>query len=146
MAIGGSERDRRVGAGFTLIEVIVAIVILAIGVPSILWALRDSHVRRVDPINFSRARWLASEKIEDILADARSTTRGYGYLVNANYASESPVSGFTGFTRSVSISVCDDNLVAGTGTGFKVVAVTVGCVDGRGASRSVSLSGVVAEN
>lgn len=135
----------RCWGGFTLIEVIIAVIVMAIAIPPVFWALRDANVRRVDPINLSRARWLANEKIEDVLADARSTTRGYSYLVNGNYASESPVSGFTGFTRSVSIAESGANLVAGSGTGYKTVAVSVTYVDGKGTTRSLSVSTVVTD-
>lgn len=140
----GQSRRRRIG-GFTLIEVIIAVVVLAIAIPPVFWALRDANVKRVDPINLSRARWLVNEKIEDVLADARSTTRGYSYLVSGNYASESPVSGFSGFSRSVVISESGASLVSGSGTGYKTVAVTVNYVDGKGATKSLSVSTVVTQ-
>lgn len=136
---------RCVDGGFTLIEVIIAVVVLAITIPPVFWALRNANVQRVDPINLSRARWLVNEKVEDVLADARSTTRGYSYLVSGNYASESPVSGFTGFSRSVAISESGANLVAGSGTGYKTIAVTVNYVDGKGATKSLSVSTVVTQ-
>ncbi len=139
------QRGRRRLGGFTLIEVIIAVVVLAIAIPPVFWALRDANVRRVDPINLSRARWLVNEKIEDVLADARSTTRGYSYVVSGNYASESPVSGFTGFSRSVAISESGASLVSGSGTGYKTVAVTVNYVDGKGATKSLSVSTVVTQ-
>lgn len=131
--------------GFTLIEVIIAIVVMSIAVPPMFWALRQANVQRVDPINLSRARWLACEKLEDINADAFSTTRGYTYLSNSNYPSEATVSGFTGFSRSVSVSESGADLVAGSGTGYKTVVVSVGYVDGKGTGRTLSVSTVVAQ-
>jgi prepilin-type N-terminal cleavage/methylation domain-containing protein len=133
-------RSRR---GFTLIEAIIAVVVMAIAIPPMFWAFRDSNVRRVDPINVSRARWLAEEKLEDILADARSTTRGYTYVIDANYPAEAPVAGFTGFYRSVAITQSGVGLVAGSGTGFKTATVSVVYVDGKGGTRTLSVSTVV---
>src|ERR1043165_5168889 len=102
--------------GFTLIESIAAIIILTIAVPPLLWAIRQGHFQRVNPMMASKARWLATEKLEDIIADRHSTTRGYTYLTVGNYSTESPVSGFTGFTRSVSFTETGPDLVtAGTG-------------------------------
>lgn len=135
-----------VRGGFTLIEVMIAVVVMAIAVPPMFWALRQANVQRVDPINLSRARWLVNEKMEDILADESSTTRGYSYLTNSKYTAESPVSGFTGFTRSVSIAESGADLVAGSGTGFKTVVVTVGYVDGKGTSRTLSVTTVVTQH
>lgn len=140
-----NSRCRSSHTGFTLIEVIIAVVVMAIAIPPVFWALRDTNVRRVNPINISRARWLVNEKIEDVLADARSTTRGYSYLTNANYPSESPVAGFTGFSRSVAVSESGASLVAGSGTGYKTIAVTVNYVDGKGVTRALNISTVVTQ-
>ncbi len=65
-------RTRR--AGFTLIETIAAIVILAVAVPPMLWAVTESQRQRINPMMVSKARWLAVEKMEDIIADRHSTT------------------------------------------------------------------------
>ncbi len=127
--------------GFTLIEAISALVILSLAMPTMLWAIRDSIRRRADPILLSRARWLAGEKLEDIIADAHSPSRGYSYVVNANYSAESPVSGFTGMNRSVSIVETAPKFVAGTG--WKTCTVTVTYTDGQATSRSLQLSTVV---
>lgn len=138
-------RCRRGAHGFTLIEGIVAIVVLAVAVPGLFWSIRDAQNRRVDPIQTSKARWLATERLEDIIADRHSSTRGYSYLVNGNYSTENPVSGFTGFTRSVAITESGANLVAGSGTGYKKATVTVSFTDGRGTSRSVSIATVLTD-
>lgn len=130
--------------GFTLAEAVIAVVILAISVPSMLWAVRQEHKARVQPVMASKARWLATEKLEDIIADRHSTTRGYTYLTTSNYAAESPVSGFTGFTRSVAIAETAADL-ASAGTGYKKVTVTVGWTDGTGAARTLALATVITD-
>jgi prepilin-type N-terminal cleavage/methylation domain-containing protein len=133
--------------GFTLIEAIVAIVVLSVAIPPMLLAMRETQHRRVAPIQADRARWLASERLEEIIADRHSTTRGWAYLVNANYAAETPVNGFQGFGRSVAITETGADL-ASAGTGYKKIAVTVTWADagvGAGASRSFTLSTVVTD-
>jgi prepilin-type N-terminal cleavage/methylation domain-containing protein len=130
--------------GFSLLEAIVAIVVLSLAVPAMVWALRMAHGARVDPVLASKARWLASEKLEDVIADRSSTTRGYTYVIAANYPAESPVPGFTGFTRSVAITETGPDL-ASAGTGYKRVVVTVGYTGAGGAARTLMLSTVVTE-
>jgi len=127
-----------------MVEAIAAIVVLAIAIPPTMWAIREAHVQRVNPRMASTARWLAVEKIEDTIADRHSTTRGYGYVVNANYAAESPVTGFTGFTRSVSVTETGADL-ASAGTGYKRVTVTVGWTDATSTSRTLTLTTVVTD-
>lgn len=137
-----STRRRR--RAFTLIEAIVAIVVLTVAVPPMLWSLRDAHARRVDPVLASRARFLCMERLDEIMADRHSLTRGYTYIAGANYPAEPSLSGFPGCARSVQISETGANLST-SGTGYKTVTVTVAYVDGRGASRSVSLSTVLTD-
>lgn len=131
--------------GFTLIEAVTAIVVLAVAIPGMFWGIRDAQMRRVDPIQTSKARWLAAEKLEDIIADRHSATRGYTYVLNGNYPAEGTVSGFSGFSRSVSIAESGASLVAGSGTGYKRITVSVSFKDGRNTTRTLSLSTVVTE-
>lgn len=126
---------------FTLIEVIACIVILSVATPSMFWAIKESISKQYDPVLMSRARWLATERLEDIIADRHSPTRGYGYVVAGSYAAESPVAGFAGLSRSVTVAETGANFAAGTG--WKTVTVTVTYSDARGLSRSVSLSTVL---
>lgn len=128
--------------GFTLIEAIVAIVMLAIIVPPTMYALREGHKQRANPVLASRARWLATEKIEDIVADRHSTSRGYAYLVAANYPAEPSITGFPGFTRSVAFTETTVNLST-PGTGYMRAVVNVGWTDAGGTSRSLSLTTVL---
>jgi len=138
------DQIRRRPSGFTLIEAIIAMVILGVAVPPLLLAVRTYSSRRADAIFASRARWLASERLEDIIADRHSNNRGYAYLVSANYPNESPVSGFTGFSRATSIAeTATDLTTAQPGSGIKVVTVTITYNDQRQTARSFALSTVV---
>lgn len=129
---------------FSLIEALIALVILSVAMPTMLWAVRDSISRRANPVLASRARWLAAEKLEDIIADRNSPTRGYSYIVAGNYAAESSVSSFTNFSRSVSISETGVAL-SGAGTGYKSVTVTIGYTDGGGTARTFTLATVLTD-
>lgn len=129
--------------GFTLVETIAAIVILSVAVPGMLWALREAHRKRISPVNISKARWLATEKLEDIIADRHSTTRGYGYVVNSNYPAEVSVTGFTQFGRTVAITETGASL-SGAGTGYKTVTVTV-LWNEESSSRSMAISTVLTD-
>jgi type II secretory pathway pseudopilin PulG len=129
---------------FTLVEAIVSVVILATATPGIMWAVREAHRDRVSPIKTSYARWLITEKLEDIIADRHSTSRGYTYLINSNYPAEATIAGYPGFTRSVAINETGADLVS-AGTGYKQVAVTVNWTDARGNARSLVISTIVTD-
>lgn len=130
--------------GFTLIEAIVAMVILSVAMPAMFMALSDAQKRRAGPVLDSRARWLAAEKLEDLIADRHSATRGYVYVDSANYAAEPSITGFTGYSRSVSVTETGATL-SGAGVGYKTVTVTVTYTGATGASRSFSLGTVVTD-
>lgn len=128
--------------GGTLVEAIAAIVISSVAIPPLLWAMQGAHATRVDAVLVTRARWLASEKIEDILADRHSTARGYNYVVAGNYPDESSVAGFASFARTVSI-VETDHTLANAGSGYKLITVTVEWSDGNAQPRALSLGTVL---
>ena len=137
-------KSTRHPTGFTLIEAIGAVVLLSVAVPPMLWAIREAHIQRVDPVLVSRARWLVSDKLEEILADRNSSTRGFDYVVNGNYPAEPGIAGSPGFSRSVSIVETDADL-SGPGTGYKKVNVEVEWLDGRGLAQSLTVATVVTE-
>jgi prepilin-type N-terminal cleavage/methylation domain-containing protein len=141
---GGLARECRRCRGFSLIEAVAAIVIMAVAVPALLWAVRDVQAGRVEPVMFDRARWLATEKMEDIVADRHSSTRGYVHLLDVNYPAEPVIDGFPGFARNVVITQTDESLSA-PGSGYKTIRVTVAWAGTAGAQRSFSLTSVVAE-
>ena len=133
------HRTPRHRNGFTLTEAIVAIVILSIAVPSMLWGVRQAHNHRSNRVLASRAHWLAVEKLEDIMADRHSNTRGFSYLAAANYPAESPIAGYPGFARTVTFNQTGANL-SSPGTGYMRATVTVTYTDTSGASQSLPLS------
>ena len=107
-------------------------------------AVEAQPVRRADPTLVIRARWLASEKLEMIIADRHSASRGYPYVTSGNYAAEPSVAGFAGFSRSVSVSETGADLV-GAGTGYKNVAVSVSYTNGSGQAQTFRLATVLTE-
>lgn len=135
---------RSAATAFTLVEAIIAIVILAVAVPPMLWAINDSHSARIAPLLTARARWLAAEKLEDVIADRHSMTRGYAYVATSNYPAEPTIAGFAGFARSVAIAETGPAF-APEGTGYKLVTVTVTWADARSQPRALSLSTVITD-
>ena len=139
-----STRPSHVHYGFTLIETITAIVILSIAIPPMLWSIKQAHVQRVSPMLASKARWLATAKMEDIIADRHSDTRGFTWVATNRYPIENPIVAHPGFTRSVSITETGVDLV-GAGDDFKRVSVTVGWTDATGTARSLMIETVLSD-
>ena len=108
-------------AGFTLPEVVLILVIAAIAVLPLGMLFANSSIRSSEAHNATVMAELAQSKMEEIAADKNSPSRGFTYLVAGNYPAESPVTGFTGYGRSVFFapdSVYD-------GVTFRTVSVTV---------------------
>lgn len=135
---------QRYGAGFSLIEAIIAIVILSVAIPPMFWAMRDAAERRVTPVMLTRARWLAAEKLEDIMADRYCSSRGYGYLLTANYPSEPAIPEFGGFSREVAVVERGADLQS-AGTGYKIATVRVSYPGARGAIQIFELATVLTD-
>ncbi len=89
--------------GFSVIEVILVILILAISVPPLLSLFGQNLTSSVEAEIYTKAIYYAEERMEEILADKRAVSdgRGYGYVMSdGRYDADSPE---TGFARSVSI-------------------------------------------
>ncbi len=136
----------RRATGFTLVELIAAIVLLAVAVPPMLWATSQAQHQYVDPVLSSRARWLATEKLEDIIADRYSTTRGYDHLVSSNYPDELPgsIPGFAAYERQVTLIETQADLTT-PGTGYMTVTVHLSWTGSTGKARETSVSTVLTE-
>lgn len=129
---------------FTLVEAIVAIVILGIALPPMLLALAQAHRDRISPAMASQARWIAIEKLEDVLADRSSPTRGWDFVDATNYPDESSVPGSPGYSRRVGIVETGPDLQT-SGTGYKTVTVTVEWTHTDGQTHSVVFATVATE-
>ena len=140
-----TARRRR---GFTLMETVAAIVILSVAVPPMLWSVAEAQRQRINPMQASKARWLAVQKLEDVIADRHSGSgsRGYTYLVTGNYPAENPgdITGYPGFSRTVAFNETEADLVT-PGSGYMTVTVTVTWSNAQGASRSLAISTVITD-
>jgi Tfp pilus assembly protein PilV len=108
-------------AGFTLPEVVLILVIAAVAVLPLGMLFANSSIRSSEARNATVMAQLAQAKMEELAADKSSTSRGFSYLVAANYPAENPVAAFAGYSRSVAFapdSVYD-------GVTFRTVSVTV---------------------
>jgi hypothetical protein len=123
---------------------IAALVVLGVAVPPMLWGLSTGQSRRANATLAATAGWLATEKLEDILADRHSTTRGYDYVAAGNYPNEANVAGYPRFARSVAISETAADL-ASVGTGYKTVAVSVAYSDSANQARTLVVRSVVTD-
>ena len=130
--------------GFTIIDAIVAVVILGVATPAMLAALASAHRDRVLPAMASQARWLAMEKLEDILADRSSPTRGWDYVDGANYPDEPTAPGMPGYSRGVTITETGADLQS-AGTGYKTIEVAVGWTGADSQPHEFTLATVVTE-
>ena len=125
-------------------EVVATLVILGVGLPALLAAARDATVRRASVQQQIVARWLACEKLEDVIADRHSSTRGWSYITSANYPVEDTVNGFTAFARTTTIGETGPDL-ATAGAGYRTVTVTVTYRDARDGSKSITLATVLTD-
>jgi prepilin-type N-terminal cleavage/methylation domain-containing protein len=137
-------------SGFTLIETVAAIVILAVAVPPMLWAVAQAQNKRANPMLASKARWMAVEKLEDIIADRHSDSgnRGWDYLIAANYSDENPgdITGYPQFGRTVTFLETQADLATPDASGgYMNVTVTVTWTSSEGKSMSLSISTVLTE-
>jgi prepilin-type N-terminal cleavage/methylation domain-containing protein len=116
--------------GFTLIEVILVIVILAIAIPSLISAVSFMTARQVNTIGTTIAADLAQEKMEEIMGDRMNAARGYGYIVTGvHYPAETPMAApFGNYNRTVNIicvTAADLNTSVACTTDYKRIQVTV---------------------
>lgn len=121
------KRQRNLGA--TVIELIMAIVILSIALPPMIMAFTDAAMHTIQPTDATVASFLAIERMEEVIARRYRDAEAYEDFTVPTFSAfpdESPVAGYTKFTRTVRVSHVDSDLdPAGSDEGYKRVVVSV---------------------
>jgi len=92
--------------GFTLIETIMTMVILSIAVMGVLQVFYVGMAPKNVPTSFELTigNQLAQEGLERIKADSKNAARGFDYIISSNYPAETLSGGFSGYSRTTTIS------------------------------------------
>jgi|GEM_PF-1167571 len=155
---------RRTCNGFTLIEVVIAVIVLAIAVPPTLNLMDSASAGRVDAVNTTRATYLTTIILETVIADMTSNDPllGFEALADSNaYLNTSSTGLFdrlsslttaytnVGLKYSITISslVASDGLVSETESEnvFRTVSVNVGFTSASTTSYQMPTSIMVSE-
>lgn len=100
--------------GFSLVELIAIIVLLAVGLVSLLQVFGTATRTISSNVDGQQGAQLAQERAERLLADRRNQNPGFGYnspSLAIGTTNESPVPAFSGYRRQTQIST----LASGTG-------------------------------
>ena len=87
----------------SLVEVVIAMVILAIAVPPLMFQMAAGVQQQETVLIQQNLTQLASERMWQIYADHADPTRGYAYIVDASYPPESAPLTLAGYTRQTTI-------------------------------------------
>lgn len=101
--------------GFSLIELLIVIVIFGVASVGLMTLFGSGVQKSADPLLQNQALQLAQEKLDIISGDRMNPARGFAYITSANYPAESPVAGFTGYSRTVStccVTAADLNAIS----------------------------------
>lgn len=105
-------------AGFTLVEVVVIIVVLAIAIPALMQLSAFVLEKGDKSAVISTAMLLVQDKMEEILTDKRDTTKGYDWVIASGaYPTETLANGYI---RRVTITTNTRN-----GVNYAHVRVTI---------------------
>lgn len=129
--------------GFTLIELILTMVIIAVGLMGILQLFLTATDGALQTDRVMTATELARERLEGVIA--QEATSGYASLTVGTEAVESFAGDFAPYQRQLSIQevTSTDFETPFVGSGYKRVVVTVSW--GEGWSRHVDLATVIGD-
>jgi len=120
------KRNKRHKNGFTLIEVLLTVVILAVGLFGLMILYYNSTRNIMEGDINLMASFLVRERLEQLIGD--KVNNGYASLTNASYTTTSTVSvGNHFFTRSFNIYEVNktDLSTPLVGSGYKRIDMTV---------------------
>lgn len=87
----------------TLIEVVMAVAILGLVIPAIAIQIAASVKSRCGEQTDATLVQLASERLNEILADHANPKRGYAYIATTAYPAESNPHGLAGYARTTEV-------------------------------------------
>lgn len=108
--------------GYSLIEIILVILILAIAIPPVIHLFSYNLENSVDSEIYTKATYFAEERMEEVLADKRASSSGKGYdyiLGVGRYPDDLPE---TGYSRAVSVDTTGKII---NGVSYAEVIITV---------------------
>lgn len=157
-----SSRGRQ--RGFTLIEALLVVVVIATLVPPATTMMRDASLARSDSTHITRATLLAQGVMEQVLADAASPSGSLGMAAFASSSTylDSPVTGLrarlSGLTSVYTASghawtLSIGSLVSASGAltddstrdVYRRISVSVTWNSGRSGARSFTLTALVTD-
>jgi type II secretory pathway pseudopilin PulG len=111
----------------SLIEVVLAMVILALAVPPLLLQIAAGVQQQEVALIQRNLAQLASEKMWQVFTDHADPTRGYSAIVVAAYPPETAPAGLTGYTRTTEVREVSpvDYITPTAGSGIKRFRVQV---------------------
>lgn len=164
MASSRNEINQRFARAFTLIEVVIAVIVLSIAVPPTLNLLESTSAGRVNAIFTTRGTFLSTVVLESVLADMTSSQADLGFDALADSSAylettstglyarlESVAQPFTdvGLTYTVTIGelVASDGQVSQNASEniFRIVTVVVSFEGSDGSQLSMPTSIMVSE-
>ena len=122
---------RATRTALSLVEVVVAMVVLGLAIPPLVIQIGASARARVVTTSEQNAAQLASDRLGEIFADQVNPTRGYAYVQTSAYPVETAPCGFTGYTRTTEVrEVSATDFVSPlANSGIKRIRVTVAAPD-----------------
>jgi prepilin-type N-terminal cleavage/methylation domain-containing protein len=117
----------------SLIEVVIAIVILGLAVPPLMFQMAAGIQQQQAALVQQELTQLASERMWEVFADHANPTRGYDYIEGSAYPDETAPWGLTGYTRQTTVKEVSptDYATPQAGSGIKRFRVLVSGPRGR---------------
>ncbi len=112
--------------GFTLIETILAMMVVAIGIFGTMHLFYNTVDRAFETDAYIQATALARERLEEITFDKKMN--GYAFIVSANYPTTENLTGiYSAYTRTVTILEVNpaDLKSSQSNSGYKKITVKV---------------------